>query len=237
MNIDKESNFHFSNLEKNITSNSNFIFWISLINESKNILNPKKYKNVLDFGCGDGGLLNIFNQMDKLKNGLGLELDENLLNIANKNRQNKSIKFKKYKKATLKKYKNYFDVAYSQEVIYTIKDLKKHSKEIFNSLKCGGYYFATIGCHIENPLWSKRREKIRKEEDYYAYDYSIDEIAKIFYKTGFRVGLKRLPLLYFSIYDKKTTKSFSNNLSSLVRTTEENKMLFCFMKPCKNYNA
>ena len=129
--------------------------------------------------------------------------------------------------------KNHFDIVYSQEVIYTIKDLKKHSKEIFNSLKCGGYYFATIGSHIENPLWSKRRELIRKEEQYYAYDYSIDEIANIFYKAGFRVGIKSLPLIYFSIYDKKITKSFSNSLSSLLKTTQENKMLFCFMKPCK----
>ena len=227
------NNFHFSKLSSDITSNSNFIFWISMINESQKIINPKKRKNVLDFGCADGGLLNVFNKMDKLKNGLGCELNKNLLHIAKQKNKNKSIKFKLYKKNTLQKYHNYFDIVYSQEVIYTIKDLKKHSKEIFNSLKCGGYYFATIGSHIENPLWSKRRELIRKEEQYYAYDYSIDEIANIFYKAGFRVGIKSLPLIYFSIYDKKITISFSNSLSSLLTTTQENKMLFCFMKPCK----
>lgn len=233
MNIDKNLSFHISKLEPKITSNPNYIFWISMINESKMIMNPSKNKNVLDFGCGDGGLLKIFTEMDYLKKGLGLELDEKLVKRARKNNSEKSIKYKKYKKSILKKYINFFDVVYSQEVIYTIEDLKFHSKEIFKSLKCGGYYFATIGCHIENPLWEKRRKIIRKEEKYYAYDYSIEEIAEIFYKTGFRVGLKRLPLLYFSIYDKKLTKSFSNNLLSLVKTTEEHKMLFCFMKPCK----
>ena len=191
----------------------------------------------MQFAIRRNCILNIFNKKEKLKNGLGCELNKDLLKVAKQKNKNKSIKFKFYKKNILQKYHNYFDIAYSQEVIYTIKDLKKHAKEIFTCLKCGGYYFATIGSHIENPLWSKRRELIRKEEQYYAYDYSIDEIANIFYKAGFRVGIKSLPLIYFSIYDKEITKSFSNSLSSLLRTTQENKMLFCFMKPCKNYNA
>jgi hypothetical protein len=42
------NNFHFSKLSSDITSNSNFIFWISMINESQKIINPKKRKNVLD---------------------------------------------------------------------------------------------------------------------------------------------------------------------------------------------
>lgn len=35
------------------------------------------------------------------------------------------------------------------------------------------------------------------------------------------------------IYDKNETEHFSNSLEELVKTTVENKMLFCFLKPNK----
>jgi len=48
-------------------------------------------------------------------------------------------------------------------------------KKWFNILKPDGYYFATMGSHIQNPLWSLRRDIIRKEYKegkchYFAYD-------------------------------------------------------------------
>ena len=198
-----------------------------MILESTKLL-PNKKKKVLDFGCGDGGFLQLFASVDKLKNGLGLELDKKLIKVANKQNNNSLIKYKTYG-YTLKQ--NYFDVAFSQEVIYTIKDLDRHAKEIFNSLKKGAYYFATIGSHIENPLWSKRRQLIRNEEEYYAYDYTIDEIADVFYKSGFQVGIKRLPVEYPILYNPIITKEFSNTLQELVKTSYENKMIFSFWKP------
>jgi hypothetical protein len=87
-----------------------------------------------------------------------------------------------------------------------------------------------MGSHIQNPLWSKRRTIIREEEKYYAYDYSIDEVADIFYKAGFEVGIKRLPVEYFLIYHPTGTKEFSNSLFDLANTTHEHKMMFSFWK-------
>ena len=225
--------FHISQLDRSIMLDSNHVFWISMIKESQKILQPNSGESVLDFGCGNGKFLQLFDLMDNLKDGLGLELDNELIKTANKNNQNNSIDYKVYRNRILDNYNEYFDVVYSQEVLYTLKDLKNHAEEIFNSLKKGGFYFATMGSHIQNPLWSKRRELIRAEEKYYAYDYSLDEVANIFYEVGFRVGLKRLPLEYFMIYDKLLTSTFSNSLLDLVETTEENKMLFSFWKPTK----
>jgi len=59
---------------------------------------------------------------------------------------------------------------------------------------------------------------------YYAYDYSLDEVAKI-------LGIKRLPLEYFMVYGDSITREFSNSLYDLVKTSEEEKMLFLFWKP------
>lgn len=221
---------HIETIYKKLGFHNNLPFFISMINESRKMIVPTKKKKVLDFGCGDGYFLHLFNLMDNMKYGLGLEIDEKLVNTSNLTNKNKKIEYKLYQEIGMK---NKFDVVFSQEVIYTIKDMKSHALEVYKSLKEGGYYFATIGSHINNPLWSKRRKIIRKEEKYYAFDYSLDEIAEIFYDVGFRVSLKRLPLDYFMIYDKNKTEHFSNSLEELVKTTEENKMLFCFLKPKK----
>lgn len=223
--------FHISQAHQKVGLDGNLPFWISMIKESQKILQPNSGKSVLDFGCGSGKFLQLFDLMDNLKDGLGLELDNELIKTANENNQNSSIDYKVYRNRILDNYNEYFDVVYSQEVLYTLKDLKNHAEEIFNSLKKGGFYFATMGSHIQNPLWSKRRELIRTEEKYYAYDYSLDEIASIFYEVGFEVGLKRLPVEYFLIYHPTITKDFSNSLVDLVNTTYENKMLFSFWKP------
>lgn len=222
--------FHISQAHEKIGLDGNLPFWISMIKESQKILTPNVKKSVLDYGCGEGKFLQLFDLMDEMESGLGLELDKALLKIANSNNKNRHIEYKLNQNKVLDGYKENFDVVYSQEVLYTIGDLKKHAKEIFDSLKKGGVYFATMGSHIENPLWSKRRHAIRDEERYYAYDYSIEEVASIFYNVGFEVGIKRLPVEYFLIYHPKTTREFSNSLLDLVNTSYENKMLFSFWK-------
>lgn len=223
--------FHISQAHEKIGLDGNLPFWISMIKESQKVLKPNKKNRVLDFGCGDGKFLQLFELMDDLDSGLGLELNKGLIKKAQQRNNNSSIQYKHYKENIIKKYDKYFDAAYSQEVIYTIKNLKSHAQEIFNSLKDGGFYFSTMGSHIDNPLWSKRRKIIREEEKYYAYDYSIEEVAEVFYSVGFEVGIKRLPVEYFLVYHPEITKEFSNSLLDLVNTTYENKMLFSFWKP------
>lgn len=224
-------NFHISQAHEKIGLDGNLPFWISMIQESQKITKPNVKKNILDFGCGEGKFLHVFDLMDDLQNALGVDIDQSLIDKAISNNKNKNINYKFSNTTILNQYKSYFDIVYSQEVIYTIKDLNCHAREIFESLKSGGFYFATMGSHIENPLWSKRRDLIRQEEKYNAYDYSIEEIAKIFSNARFEVGIKRLPVDYFLIYHPEKTKHFSNSLLDLTNTSYENKMLFCFFKP------
>lgn len=220
-----------SQAHERVGMDGNLPFWISMIKESQKVLKPDIAKNVLDFGCGDGKFLHVFDLMDKLKSGLGVELSQDLINKANKKNKTDVIKYSAYTDKLLQSYQGHFDAAYSQEVLYTIQDLKIHAQIIFASLKQGGFYFSTMGSHIENPLWSKRRNIIRAEEKYSVYDYSIEEVAEVFYEVGFEIGIKRLPVEYFLVYHPESTKDFSNSLLNLVNTTYENKMLFSFWKP------
>ena len=224
----KNNDFHISQAHNLIGTHSNLPFWISMIKASQMVIPPESSKVVLDFGCGEGKFLPVFDLMDDLKEGVGIEVDKELLLFNQTNVKNNKISYSHYDE--LSKYKNYFDVAYSQEALYTIPVLKKHAEEMFLCLKKGGYYFATMGSHIQNPLWSHRREIIKREETYPVFDYSLEEVANIFFEVGFEVGLKRLPVEYFIIYHPEITKSFSKSYLDLVNSIYENKMLFLFWK-------
>lgn len=222
--------FHISQAHEKIGMDGNLPFWISMIKESQKVLLPNKKRNVLDFGCGKGKFLQVFDLMDDLNTGLGVEINENFVVDANNTNTNQAINYVLNTPELFNEYIDYFDVVYSQEVLYTIKDLKIHAETIFNSMKKNSFYFSTIGCHIQNPLWSKRRQIISNDEDYPVFDYSIEQIAEIFHSVGFEVGIKRLPVEYFLVYHPEMTKKFSNSLLDLVNTSYENKMLFSFWK-------
>ena len=64
-----------------------------MIKDSQMLLEIDSSKNVLDFGCGDGGLLELFDLMDNLHNGIGIDLDEQLIEQANKNNENEKIRY------------------------------------------------------------------------------------------------------------------------------------------------
>lgn len=226
------ANFHISKAHTHqcIGMDSNLPFWISMIQQSEKVLLPSDAYQVLDFGCGEGKFLHLFDVMKSLKKGVGIELDAKLVKQAQARNQNVSIDYYAYTPDLLAEYSEQFDVVYSQEVLYTQECLSKHAAEIFKVLKPGGFYFATLGCHTENPLWSHRREIIKAEESYPVCDYCIDQVAQDFYQAGFEVGIKRLPVEYFIIYHPEITPGFSKSYSELVSTTYENKMLFSFWK-------
>ncbi len=231
------NDFHIRDFFDKFDPHTNLIFWISMVKESLKLIPTNQEKTILDFGCGDGKFLHLYKMMNHFKEGYGIELDDKLLEEANKIKTS-DMHYLKYSQDFFDDKKESFDVVYSQEVMYTIKDLKAHAKEIFDILKPDSYYFATMGSHIQNPLWSLRREEIKKDYNegkshYFACDYSLDEVASIFYEVGFEVGLKRLPLDYFMVYHPKLTREFSNSLYDLTKTSEEEKMLFLFWKPYK----
>lgn len=216
-------------IPRHIKNNSNFSFWYSMLVETENVVNLKKIKNVTDFGCGDGGFLQLFNHYYKKTKLIGVEKQDRLVDQCGKENKCKNIRFihsDEFSKIETESQ----DLIFSQEVVYTIEDLDLHAQEIFDKLKKGGYYIFTSGCHTDNPTWRKRKIRILNEEPYHAYDYSPTEIAKPFYDAGFRISLKRLPIYFPLVFDFSSTNEFSS-IHDLLISSEENKLLFILLKP------
>jgi len=204
----------------------NLTFWTAMIRE---IIPPHTgNERVLDFGCGDGQFLRLLNNIRPYASGLGVDIDENAISQALANvRDGEQIAYSS--PSVLKNLSEEFDLAFSQEVFWMIKDLPTLANTMFRVLKEKGEYYATMGCHIENPLWPHRR-RLLKEQGVNVYDYSLDEIVGVFFDAGFEVGVKRLPVDYFNIVNPEFTRERAQSISRLVETTYEHKMLFYFRR-------
>jgi len=219
-----------------LKNNSNFPFWVSMLSESRSLFNLDALSSVLDFGCGNGGFLGLINHYSPGLELVGAEISKTLLAEASFQYKNcKNISF--VDSSGLKQYiAGYFDVVYSQEVIYTLPDLKVHANQIFNLLKPRGYYLLTIGCHVDNPTWNYRNLRIAETEAFPVHNYSIEDVSRAFYKAGFRVLLKRLPVTYPLKYVPDESDPEFENLNDLIISSEQYKFLFVFLKPEKGVN-
>jgi len=204
----------------------NITFWTAMIRE---IIPPHNGREVvLDYGCGSGGFLRLLHQMRPIARGLGVDVDAEMLAKAREERrQGEPLDYST--PDALNGIEQHFDFIFSQEVFWMIDDLPALARTLYRVLKDKGEYYATMGCHIENPLWPHRR-RLLQEEGQRPFDYSLDQVADIFYTAGFEVGLKRLPVEYFNIFHPEFTRRRAQSLSRLVETTYEHKMLFYFRR-------
>ncbi|MEN8367783.1 methyltransferase domain-containing protein [Acinetobacter bereziniae] len=214
-----------------LKNKSNFTFWYSIINETKFLIDLSKVRNIVDFGSGDGSFLELFNflHQDIICNCIGVEIQDELIRYSNYNNKLSNVKFINYE--SFKEIEDLSqDIIFSQEVVYTVENLDAHALEIYKKLNKGGYYIFTIGCHIDNPTWIKRKKRITKEEKYNAYDYSLNQVASIFYKVGFRIGIKKIPIYYPLVFDFSQQNEFET-IEELIESSQNHKYLFILLKP------
>jgi SAM-dependent methyltransferase len=218
--------WHLYDAYENGIESGNLTFWTALIHE---IIPPNTgHDVVLDYGCGDGQFLRLLHRMRPMARGLGVDIDTVALEQARKNRrEGEPLEYNS--PDALNNLDQHFDFIFTQEVFWMVEDLPTLARTLFRVLKDKGEYYATMGCHIENPLWPHRR-RLLQEKKIRVFDYSLDQVADVFYAAGFEVGLKRLPVEYFNIFHPKFTRERAQSLSRLVETTHEHKMLFYFRR-------
>lgn len=214
-----------------VKNNPNFPFWVSIIDEARSIIDLEKKSFILDFGMGNGGFLELLNFYFPKLEMVGFEIDNQLISVAKKkfiNAKNINV----YHSDELEHFQSEsFDTIFSQEVLYTIEDINKHAAKMFDILKYGGHYIFTFGCHTDNPTWAYRKSRIKSTERYPVHDYQLEDIAKIFFNSGFRVSVKYLPVTYPLKYVPEDKQPEFNSLLDLLKSSESHKVLFVLMKP------
>lgn len=201
-----------------------YLLWMKIIKiiENENL----QGKKILDFGCNQGKFLRLLHRHKPFKEAYGVDVAHKSIEIANQRKGSLPIKYEVC--TNIEHHKNEIDIAFSHEVLYLVKDLKKHAEEIYNALKSGGRYYAALGCHTDNPLWPNFRNIIKKYSHIQVQDYSLNYIADIFREAGFCVFAQRFLLDEF-ILIKKDNPYFPSVMDAL-DYYREYKILFRFEK-------
>ncbi len=176
--------------EENLMFNDHYPLWQVMIERmsEKNLQN----KTILDFGCNQGGFLRVLYEKKPFQQGIGIDLAKQAIQIANANKGALPITYEV--RESLEHLKSEIDVAFSHEVLYLVDNLEQHAKGMFAALKPNGAYYAALGCHTDNPLWSKWKSLIEIESNLKVQDYSLNFIAATFRKNGFLVSAQKFML-------------------------------------------
>lgn len=185
-------------------------------------------ESVLDYGCGEGKFLWVLHRLRPFAEGVGVDIDPAALDRGRASlRDDEPIEFGL--PDLLERQPRSFDQVFVQEVFWMIGDLALLAKKLHSLTRDLGECYATMGCHVDNPLWSHRKAWL-KEKGFTAFDYSIDETAKIFHEAGFDVGVKRLQVDEFINYHPEYTPTMTSSLVEQISAAAEHKMLFHFRR-------
>lgn len=122
-----------------------------------------------------------------------------------------------------------YDLGFSYELLSLTPHLLTHAKLVHSKLCAGGAYYTSLCWHKENPL-AERFVTMRIAKQRSAFLHTIDEVAQAFHSAGFEVGLKRLPIDFFLIYDPATSSARYGSASGLLSTWHAHAVLFSFRK-------
>jgi tRNA (uracil-5-)-methyltransferase TRM9 len=199
--IMKELEFGYDQMSEKFSETRKF-FWRDLEFIADYVKNNDK---ILDYGCGNGRLLEILS--DKKLGYFGIDISRKLINLAKQKYKGKSIKFYKISSSrSLPFSDNYFNAVISIAVFHHFPPdyAEKMAKELFRILRPGGIIIMTV--------WNLNQERFRKlikngskdiivpfkdndgkVFDRYHYLYTKKDLKKIFTGAGFKI--KKLNLV------------------------------------------
>ena len=148
-------------------------------------------KRVLDAGCNRGGFLRLLVDTARVAEGHGYDPASEAIADARRLADDRPLTFEVAK--TVPDGWGDFDVAFSHEVLYVLKDLAAHAADLFDALKPSGTYFAVMGVHEESPMMSAWHAESAVELGLPRL-YKLDEVAGVFEGAGFSVSVANLKL-------------------------------------------
>lgn len=183
-----------------------------------------KDKSVLDFGCNQGGFLELLYKVKPYKNALGVDIATESFAFAAQRLAKLPANTAHTDK--LSEYKGAFDVAFSHEVLYLLPDLAAHAAQIKQALKPGGVYYAAIGCHTDQAQWPTWKKLIGDYSNVPVQDYSLDDYAAAFMDAGFSAAVQ--PYRLDGFYPLSAGSAYFPKVTDTIRYYNEDKVLFRF---------
>ncbi|HEV3310700.1 MAG TPA: class I SAM-dependent methyltransferase [Chloroflexota bacterium] len=185
-------------------------------------------RRVLDAGCNRGGFLRLLVDTAHIAEGHGYDPASDAIADARRLAGDRPLTFEVAK--TVPDGWGDFDVAFSHEVLYVLKDLAAHAASLFDALKPGGSYFAVMGVHEESPMMSAWHVESAVELGLPRL-YKLDEVAGVFEGAGFSVSVANLKLGFVPVSAHRHGHDHRRNLLAWLDYYSRDKVLLRFTRP------
>jgi SAM-dependent methyltransferase len=148
-------------------------------------------KRVLDAGCNRGGFLRLLADRAGIGEGFGYDPAPGAIEDARRLAEERPLRFEVAD--TVPEGWAGFDVAFSHEVLYLVRDLGAHAHAVFAALAAGGVYYAVLGVHAGSPLMVDWHRDNQRELDLPDL-HDLDDLVATFEAAGFDVSVARLTI-------------------------------------------
>jgi SAM-dependent methyltransferase len=155
-------------------------------------------KRVLDAGCNRGGFLRLLADRWGIAEGSGYDPAAGAVEDARRLVGDRPLRFDAAD--TVPAEWHGFDVAFSHEVLYLLRDLSAHASAIYAALAPGGVYYAVMGVHRGSSLMTEWHSA-SVEELRLPQLYDIDDVVDTFSRVGFDASLARLAMRFVPAAD------------------------------------
>jgi SAM-dependent methyltransferase len=185
-------------------------------------------KRVLDAGCNRGGFLRLLADTARIAEGYGYDPAPDAIADARRLADDRPLTFEIAQ--TVPDGWGEFDMAFSHEVLYVLKDLVAHAAGLFAALKPSGSYFAVMGVHEESPMMSAWHAESAVELDLPRL-YKLDEVARVFEDAGFSVSVANLKLGFVPVSAHRHGHDHRRDLLAWLDYYTREKVLLRFTRP------
>jgi SAM-dependent methyltransferase len=148
---------------------------------------------VLDAGCNRGGFLRLLVDRAGIAEGFGYDPADGAIADARRLTAGRPLRFAVG--ATVPHEWSGFDVAFSHEVLYLLRDLGDHAQAIRAALAPGGVYFAVMGVHAGSPLMVEWHRANGAGLDLPPL-YDVNDVVAAFTLAGFDAAVARLAVRF-----------------------------------------
>ena len=185
---------------------------------------PHSGKNILDMGCGTGGMPHYIHDMNYI---IGTDISDVAIKQAKETfKDNPKKMFKQMDAQNLTFRNKEFDIVFAKEVIEHLPDVQKAIKEIYRVLKPGGLFVLTSpnrgSMHLQvNKILGYKDFKCSYD---HIKEYTYEETVKILEDAGFTIksskGIFLMP--YWGIpHVDQSIRSYTDNNPEMVELLRE----------------
>ena len=181
-------------------------------------------KDVLDYGCNQGGFLRLRWQQKPFRKGMGVDIAAESVANAESRKPDDALSYRTLD--VLDDCEAAFDVAFSHEVLYLLPDLAAHAKTMRCVLRPGGSYYAAIGCHTDNPFWENWKKLIAAYSAVPVQTYAPEDYLRAFDDQGFSVSVR--PFMLQDFIPVKPDNAYMPRVVDSIHYHTQYKLLFRF---------